>query len=89
MSDPSEQHLQGYNGGQVARVQADCFADSWGVARDMAREVRGAVATPATQGGTRFGRTAAEGPTDAGEDVPGEGFIHRARLDLLVNYSIV
>jgi hypothetical protein len=86
ISDPRPEHLGGYDGARVTRVQADCFATTYGAARGLAEKVIAAVATPATSGGVQFGRIKAEGPRDLGEDVPGLGYINRASVDLLVEH---
>lgn len=88
ISDPRPAHLGGYNGARVTRVQADCFADTYGAARALAEKIVTAVATPGTAGGVHFGFTKAEGPRDLGEDVDGVGFVHRASLDLLVEHKL-
>lgn len=86
ISDPRPEHLQGYDSARVTRVQCDCFAETYAVARDLAEKVIAAVATPSAFGGIFFGRIKAEGPRDLGEDV-GDKFIHRASVDLLVEHT--
>lgn len=87
VSDVRPQHLGGYQGARVTRVQADCFSSSYGGARAIAEEVIAAVATPVTTGGVQFGRVKAEGPRDLGEDTAA-GYVHRASLDLLVEHTL-
>jgi hypothetical protein len=87
ISDPRPEHLQGYDGARVSRVQCDCFAASYIVARDLAEKVIAAVAAPGTADGVQFGRVKAEGPRDLGEDT-GSGFVHRASVDLLVEHTL-
>jgi hypothetical protein len=88
VSDPRPQHLQGYDGARVTRVQVDAFASTYGTARQLSEAIISAVATPATFGGVHFGRTAAEGPRDLGEDVDGIGYVHRLSLDLLAEHRM-
>lgn len=88
ISDIRPQHLQGYDSARVTRVQADCFADDYGSARNLAERIITAVAMPATVDGVRFGRIKAEGPSDLGEDVDGVGYVHRASVDLLVEHGL-
>lgn len=88
VSDPRPEHLKGYDGSRVTRVQVDVFADSYGAARDLAESIIAAVAQPATVGGINFGRTKAEGPRDLGEDVEGVGYVHRLSMDLLTEHSL-
>ena len=84
ISDPRPQDLDGYVSARETRVQIDCFAASHAVSQKIAETIIDATAEPNTVAGVVFGRVAAEGPRDLGEDVPGKGFIHRASLDLLV-----
>lgn len=87
ISDPRPQHLAGYDGARVTRVQADCFGATHKDTRALALATIAALAAPATVGGVTFGRTKAEGPRDLGEDVAGIGFIHRASIDLFVHHT--
>lgn len=89
ISDPKDEHLKGYTDSQRPRVQADCFASTYAVARDLANKVVTALALPATAGGVAFNRIKAEGPRDLGEDVDGIGYVHRASVDLLVEHKLV
>jgi hypothetical protein len=88
ISDPRDEHLKGYDGARVTRVQADCFAGSYAAARALAEDVIAAVAVPTATGGVQFGRVKAEGPRDLGEDTA-NGYVHRASLDLLVEHKLV
>jgi hypothetical protein len=89
ISDPLDEHLKGYTDTQRPRVQADCFASTYAVARDLAAKLIASLALPATTGGVAFNRIKAEGPRDLGEDVAGVGFVHRASVDLLVEHKLV
>ena len=89
VSAPNERILTGYRGAQRERVQVDCFAKSWGEARAIARAIKNAMAEPATLDGVRFGKCGANGPRDGGEDTTAQGYIHRASLDLFVEYALV
>ncbi len=87
ISDPRPEHLKGYDGARVSRIQADCFAASWGQARKIAEAIITAATSPMTVEGIQFGHTKAEGPNDLGEDV-GTAFVHRASIDLLVEHRL-
>lgn len=87
ISDTRPEHLRGYQEARVTRVQADCFAATYGSARALAEEVIAAVATPSTVAGVKFGRVKAEGPRDLGEDTA-QGYVHRASVDLLVEHAL-
>lgn len=89
VSDPRPEHLQGYDGARVSRVQVDCFAETYIGARDVAEKAIAAVASPATVAGIQFGRTSAEGPRDLYNDVDGGGQIYGASVDLLVEHRLV
>lgn len=88
ISDPRSEHLQGYDGARVVRVQVDCFASSYATARGLAEKIIAAVAQPATVAGVKFGRTKAEGPRDLGEEVATGTWVHRSSLDLLVEHAL-
>jgi hypothetical protein len=88
ISDPLDEHLKGYTATQRPRVQADCFASTYGAARGLAAKVIAALELPATVGGVAFNRIKAEGPRDLGEDTT-NGYVHRASLDLLVEHKLV
>lgn len=90
VSDPRPEHLRGYQGSRVTRVQVDCFALKYLDARDLAQKVITATSgAGAIFAGIRFGRIKAEGPRDLGEDVTGIGFVHRASVDLLAEHTLV
>lgn len=89
ISDPRPEYLEGYIEARVTRVQCDCFASSWGLARDMAEKIIAAAETPGVTSGVHFGRIKAEGPSDLGEDVDGVGYIHRASMDLFAEHKLV
>lgn len=86
-SDPRPEHLKGYESARVTRIQCDCFAATYAVARDLAEKVIAAVAQPATVGAIKFGRTKAEGPIDLGEETP-SGYVNRASVDLLAEHKL-
>lgn len=88
ISDPRPEHLKGYTGARVSRVQADAFSMQWGRAREAAELLIAGVAEPGVFAGIHFGRVKAIGPRDLGEEVDGKGFIHRASIDLLVEHKI-
>jgi hypothetical protein len=86
ISDPRPEHLKGYQTARQSRVQVDCFAATYGAARQLAENVIAAVDTPGVYGTTRFGRVKAEGPMDRGEDIDGLGYVHRLHLDLIIEH---
>lgn len=88
ISDPRPQHLGGYHGSRQTRVQADCFAATYGQARTLALAVIDTMALPAEVAGVRFGRTRAEGPRDLSEETPA-GLIYRMSVDLLIEHTTI
>lgn len=86
-SDPRPENLDGYDGARVTRVQCDCFAASWGLARDIAAKIVTVTDAPATVTGIKFGRVKAEGPIDFGEETA-NGYVFQASLDLLAEHTL-
>lgn len=87
VTDLRPQHLKNYDRARQSRVQVDCLAKTYAAARAAAEAIIAGVADPAEIDGVRFGRTAADGPRDLGEDTP-KGFVHRLSLDLLTEHSM-
>jgi hypothetical protein len=87
VSDERPIDMKGYQARREPRVQADCFAATYGAARGLADKVVAALATPETVGGVVFGFVRASGPRDLGEDTSA-GFVHRASLDLIVEHRL-
>lgn len=88
ISDPRPIHLKGYDGARETRVQVDCFATTSVEADALAAAIIATMLPPTAHApGGHFGRTKALGPEDLGEDVEGKGFIHRAKVDLLVRHT--
>lgn len=83
---PIGSHMQGPQRLQFARVQIDCWAETYVQAAELARAVLTASMPRATVGGTYFRQASATHPRDLGEQVS-TGFIHRQQLDLTVRYS--
>lgn len=77
VSDPRPQHLRGYTGMRVTRVQIDCFAKTAKDSRDLAEVLIAGLSDPGTVGDTRFGRCRAEGPVNRTADVGGKTVHHR------------
>lgn len=88
ISDPRPIHLKGYLVARETRVQADCFGATAAEADAAALAIIATMLPPTPHAATgHFGRTKAIGPEDLGEDVEGKGFIHRAKVDLLVRHT--
>lgn len=83
VSDERPQDLDDYDAGRETRVQVDCFASDYATARALSQAIITATNSPTTLSGVAFGRTAAEGPRDLGEDTA-QGFIHQLSMDLLI-----
>lgn len=80
--------LKGLSGTRRPRIQIDCWAATYAQSRALAEAAVADLSTPADVAGLKFGRASADEPRDLGEDV-GDTFIHRASVDLLVEYRIV
>lgn len=88
ISDPRPIYLKGYDVSRETRVQVDCFATTSVEAGAVAAAIIAVMLAPTQSAdGGRFGRTKAIGPEDLGEDVTGKGFVHRAKVDLLVRHT--
>lgn len=84
ISDPRSNHLKGSDGSRPTRLQCDCWADSYGVAKALARAVIAALRFPATVQGKKFGHAQVEGPRDLRETVAGGKTIHRQSVDFII-----
>ena len=83
VSDPRPEHLKGYTGMRVTRVQIDCFDKTDKSAGALAEVVIAGLSDPGVTGATKFGRCRAEGPTDLTENVAGKT-VHRKLIQLFV-----
>lgn len=84
ISDPRSDHLKGPDGARPTRVQLDCWADTYAVAKALVRAAIAALRFPATVQGKRFGHARVEGPRDLRETVAGGKTIHRQSVDLII-----
>lgn len=91
VSDPRTSHLKGEDDARFTRLQADCWAETYLGAVDLAFAVIRAMEQPATVQGKRFGQAQVEGPRDLGETVGSGGdaqssgtFIHRQSVDFII-----
>lgn len=80
--------LKGLSQTRRPRVQIDCWAETYAQSRALADAAVADLSTPATVAGLKFGRASADEPRDLGEDTGGK-YLHRASVDLLVEYRIV
>lgn len=81
-----DQHLKGYTGTRRPRVQIDCWAATYAAARALADAAVAILSPPGSAAGIQFGHSSANEPRDLGEDTA-TGFVHRASVDLLVEYQ--
>lgn len=86
ISADREQHMQGFQAFQSARVQCDIWADSYGKARQITEAVIAALAPAGASDGVRFDRMFFEGERDLMERVDSKS-IHRTTIDLIVWHS--
>lgn len=83
ISDPRPAHLKGFVGMRRTRVQVDCFGKTGKDAVLMAEALIAALSPPGTVGTTKFGHSAAEGPSDLTDDVAGKT-VHRKMIQFFV-----
>jgi hypothetical protein len=88
ISDNGEEHLKGQGGPFTARIQFDAFSKSYLETREIARLLTVALPGPVVDGTIQIGRVLWDRPNDGGDDTTG-GYIHRARVDLLVEYAVL
>lgn len=69
--------LDGPDGLKRAFVTVDCYAGTHKAAWALAQATRAALVGTATFAGVTMIRTDSELPRDAGEDIPGVGYVHR------------
>lgn len=87
VSDPRPEHLKGYQSARVTRVQTDCYAASFGAAKQLGSKIVQAVAQPWSTAGGRFGRVKCQGPwSGAGFDGP-DGHTHQHIVDMLAEHT--
>lgn len=87
ISDPREEHLKGYNGQRITRVQFDCMAKSVGEARAIGIDLVPLLSAPDSVGGVNFGHSKCEGPTSrAGAESPA-GYTHRQRVEAMISHD--
>lgn len=84
VSDPRPQHMKGFQGLRGTRLQIDTMALDAATKVALREAVIACVVEPATEGGTVFGRGFINNVVDRGEDVPGQGFIHRDMIDATI-----
>lgn len=83
-----EYHLKGDSGLSVARMQIDCWGDSYASAKRTARAVIAAMSAARwSAGGVRFDGVFIEDESDDTFD-EGEETLFRTRLDLMVHHAI-
>lgn len=81
-------HLKGDSGLSAARMQIDCWGDSYGSAKKTARSVIAAMSAARwAAGGVRFDGVFIEDESDDTFDEGGQA-LFRTRLDLMVHHAI-
>lgn len=83
-----EYHLKGDSGLSAARMQIDCWGDSYASAKRVARAVVASMSGARwTAGGVRFDGVLIEDESDDTFDEGGQA-LFRTRLDLMVHHAI-
>ncbi|MFZ2995949.1 tail completion protein gp17 [Sphingobium sp.] len=86
ISGTLDQHMQGLQGLQFARVQLDCWGDSYAQTKSLVDAALEVVLPRGTIAGVYFRTASATMPRDLGERTDTQ-FIHRKQTDLTVRYS--
>jgi hypothetical protein len=86
ISEERPQHMKGFDGLDVSRVQLDCWATSYSQAQALKEAALAATVGEHTGNGVRFERAFIDSIRDLGERVETQ-FIHRASIDLIIHHS--
>ena len=86
ISEARRQHMKGFDGLDVSRVQIDCWATSYAQAQALQEAAIAATIDEHAGNGIRFARAFIDSIRDLGERVETQ-FIHRASIDLIVHHS--
>jgi hypothetical protein len=87
ISDPRPEHLKGYQGARRTRVQASCFASSFGDAKQLGTKIVQALDDPWASTSGKVGRVKCEGPREGqGTDTP-NGFIHHQIVEAMMEHT--
>jgi hypothetical protein len=87
ISDPRPEHLKGYQGSRRTRIQASCFASSFGVAKQLGTAIVKAVSSPWADTGGKVGRVKCEGPREGQGTDTANGFIHHQIVDAMMEHT--
>jgi len=86
VSGSIDQHMKGLQSLQFARVQMDCWGDTYAQTKTLVDAALSAVLPRATIQGVLFLTASATFPRDLGEQA-GTKFVHRKQTDLIVRFS--
>lgn len=87
ISEDRRQHMAGFDGLDVSRVQIDCWATKHVGSTELAEAAIAALIPAATSNGVRFERAFIDSLRDLGEQA-GTQFIHRASIDLIIHHAV-
>ena len=86
VDDRMPQHMKGFDGLDVARVQVDVWGRTYAEVRPIVRAAIDALAPANTSNGVRFERAFVDGVRDLGEQTE-TVFVHRTAVDLIVHHA--
>jgi len=86
ITEDRAQHFAGFHGTQMARVQADIWAPTYGAARGLAEAVVAAAAPEQSGNGVAFGRGFIDRMADSGERL-GEQNVFRVTIDFIIHHA--
>lgn len=86
VSENRPQHMKGFDGLAVSRVQMDVWGRNYAEVQQLKEAALAAVVSESTSNGIRFARAFIDSIRDLGERVETQ-FIHRASIDLIVHHA--
>ncbi len=86
INEERAQHMAGYDGMTVSRVQVDVWALTYAETKTIAEAIVAAITPAETSNGVVFTRAFFDGSRDLGENASTQ-FIHRTSLDFIVHHS--
>lgn len=87
ISDPRPEHLKGYQSTRTTRIQASCFAATFGAAKQLGGRIVQALGVPWMAAGGRVGRVKCQGPREGQGSESPNGFIHHQIVEALMEHS--
>ncbi|MGV1682905.1 DUF3168 domain-containing protein [Sphingopyxis sp. NJF-3] len=87
ISDVRPEHLKGYQGSRRTRIQASCFASSFGAAKQLGTKIVKALDAPWSTNDDKVGRVKCEGPREGRGTDTAAGFIHHQIVEAMMEHT--